>query len=344
MDKHDMELPQYVAIGRGLEQTIVRRLRKHGYRKCVMITSKTPFKLYGFRLVEAAGDDLLFEVSYVDELLVNFEPCAGEARSADVVMGLGGGKVADVSKVVAEVAGKPFFSVPTVASHDGIASPMTSYRQNGQAYSRKSVMPSEVFADMDVISLAPRRYLLSGCGDLLAKHSAVRDWWLAHKVTGEYYGRYAAHLAYLSASVVMKSAKLIADGSLEGVRTVVEALISAGVAMGVAGSSRPCSGSEHLIAHALENLMEKPPLHGERCGVAAVFTSYLHKGNWKKLRDSLAMMGAPTCLEKLGVDTDLFIEAVEKAPQIRPDRYTILHRRKLSKPEIVNILSETQLI
>ncbi|MEM1946191.1 MAG: sn-glycerol-1-phosphate dehydrogenase [Candidatus Caldarchaeum sp.] len=344
MDKHDMELPQYVAIGRGLEQTIAQRLSKHGYQKCVMITSKTPFRLYGSKLIEAAGRGSAFEVFFVDELLEEVEPCVQKARASDVVVGVGGGRVADVSKVVAELSGRPFFSVPTVASHDGIASPMTSYRRNGQAYSRKSVMPSEVFADMNVISLAPRRYLLSGCGDLLAKHSAVRDWWLGHRVTGEYYGRYAAHLAYLSASVVMKSARLIADGVVEGVRTVVEALISAGVAMGVAGSSRPCSGSEHLIAHALESLMEKPALHGERCGVAAVFTSYLHRSNWRKLRDSLVVMGAASKLEMINVDADLFVEAVKKAPEIRPDRYTILHRRRLCRREIVEILQETQLM
>ena len=35
------------------------------------------------------------------------------------------------------------------------------------------------------------------------------------------------------------------------VRVVVEALISAGVASCIAGSSRPCSGAEHLFSHAL---------------------------------------------------------------------------------------------
>ncbi|MCS7129057.1 MAG: iron-containing alcohol dehydrogenase, partial [Candidatus Caldarchaeum sp.] len=213
-----------------------------------------------------------------------------------------------------------------------------------QAYSRKSTMPSEVFADMNVISLAPRRYLLSGCGDLVAKQSAVRDWWLSHRVSGEYYGRYAAHLSYLSSTVVMKSTRLIAAGSAEGVRTVVEALISAGVAMGVAGSSRPCSGSEHLIAHALEMIMDKPALHGERCGVATIFTSYLQGGKWRRIKESLAAMGAHHKISHINADTDVFVEAVLKAPELRRERYTILHHLRLTKDDVVKVLEETELV
>ncbi|MEM2095139.1 MAG: iron-containing alcohol dehydrogenase [Candidatus Caldarchaeum sp.] len=344
MEKHEMELPRYVVVGRGLEYVLAERLLKNGFRRAVMTTSRTPYRLYGSRIVEACGGDVEVETLVVDDVVEEFEDAVRRAKQADVVLGVGGGRVGDVSKTLAEVSGKPFFSAPTVASHDGIASPMTSFRRDGQAYSRKSVMPSEVFADMDVISLAPRRYLLSGCGDLVAKQSAVRDWWLSHRVSGEYYGRYAAHLAYLSSTVVMKSTRLVAEGLLEGVRTVVEALISAGVAMGVAGSSRPCSGSEHLIAHSLEMLMDRPALHGERCGVATIFTSYLQRGRWRRIRESLAAMGAHHKLEHINVDADLFVEAVHRAPEIRRERYTILHHLKPTRRDVLKALEETELV
>ncbi|MDW8062622.1 MAG: sn-glycerol-1-phosphate dehydrogenase [Candidatus Caldarchaeum sp.] len=345
MLRHEMELPQYIVIGHDLVSTIVERLKSnHAFRKILLITSKTPYRAYGSKVVEYAGSSLDFEVFYVDEAVEGFGKLVEHTRGSDAVVGIGGGKVLDVSKALAEAGERPFFSVPTVASHDGIASPMTSFRRNGRAYSRKSVMPLEIYADMEVISMAPRRYLLSGCGDLVAKHSAVRDWWLAHVEKGEYYGRYAAHLANLSASVIMKSAKHIVNDWQEGVRTVVEALISAGVAMGVAGSSRPCSGSEHLIAHALETMMEKPALHGERCGVATIFTSKLHKSNWEKVRNSLKTIGAPHTLNQIGVDADLFVEAVKKAPDLRKERYTILHKTPLTSRQIYDALQETMLV
>lgn len=340
-----MELPRYIVIGNGLSSTVVERLTKnHGFTKVFMLTSKTPLRVFGSKIIEEAGSSLRFEVYHVEDIIDSYERFLSEVKKFDAVLGVGGGKVLDVSKVLAEYGCRPFFSVPTVASHDGIASPMTSFRQNGKAYSRKSVMPLEIYADMDVITMAPRRYLLSGCGDLVAKHSAVRDWWLAHTEIGEYYGRYAAHLAFLSASVIMKSAKHIKNNWQDGARTVVEALISAGVAMGVAGSSRPCSGSEHLIAHALETLTANPPLHGERCGVATVFTSKLHRANWRKVRESLKTIGAPHKLKDLELDAEVFTEAVLKAPELRRERYTILHKEHLTRQKIYEILEETELI
>ncbi len=343
MHKHEMELPHFVVIGHDLAQTIVDHLKLHGFKAPLMITSNTPYRVYGSKIESLMDLRIKLSTLDVEEIYGDVEKVI-QGRGFDVILGVGGGRVMDVSKVVAEKTGKPFISIPTIASHDGIASPMTSYRQNGKAYSRKSVMPLEIYADIDVISRSPRRYLMSGCGDLVAKHSAVRDWWLAHRETGEYYGRYAAHLAYLSGSVIIRSAKEIRNNSLEGVRTVVEALISAGVAMGVAGSSRPCSGGEHLIAHALETLMEKPALHGERCGVATIFTLKLHGANWEKVKESLKTIGAPHTLKDINVDEELFTEAVKLAPNLRKERYTILHKKQLDEAEIENIINETGLI
>jgi len=338
---HAMELPHYIIVGSNLAHKVVERLRLGSYRKALMITSPTAYKLMGSSIVdEACGKpELDVLMRDADEHILE----EGRSSRFDVVLGVGGGRVMDLAKVVAEINKIPLFSIPTVASHDGIASPMTSVRTGGRAYSRKSTMPSEIIADMSVIRLAPWRYTISGCGDLLAKYSAVRDWWLGHKATGEYYGRYAAHLAHLSSRVIMKSSKIIAARHLEGVRTIVEALISAGVSMGIAGSSRPCSGSEHLLAHTMEYLIDKPPLHGERCGVATVFTSYLHGSNWRKVRNSLKILGAPSTLSELGVDVETFVEAVRRAPSMRPDRFTILNQVNLSRERIITILGETGL-
>ena len=343
---HEMTLPRVVIVGEGLEGVIVERLLKLSTgRFCIfMLTSPTPYSLLGRRVESELGGRLDVEVVMVREQLGDEEleliGRRASEKDAKAIVGIGGGKVLDVAKAVAELAGKPFISIPTVASHDGIASPMTSVRRGGRAYSRKAVMPTEIIADMAVIGKAPRRYTLSGCGDLIAKYSAVRDWWLGHRETGEYYGRYAAHLAYLSSIITMRSASLISRNSSEGIRTVVEALISAGVAMGIAGSSRPCSGSEHLIAHALEYVMDNPPLHGERCGVATVFTSYLHGANWRRVKEALKTMGAPSSLRELGIDEELFAEAVSKAPSLRKERYTILHKLGLGKDRVKEIVDE----
>lgn len=336
---HPMELPHYIIVGENLAPKVVERLRLACRRRALMVTSPTAYRLLGSKIVDEASGNPEFEVLTPDL----WDTIPENVGGYDVVLGVGGGRVMDLAKALAENLGRNLFSIPTVASHDGIASPMTSVRTGGKAYSRKSVMPSEIIADMAVIRLAPRRYTISGCGDLIAKYSAVRDWWIGHRATGEYYGRYSAHLAYLSSKVVMNSSKIISSMNVEGVRTVVEALISAGVSMGIAGSSRPCSGSEHLIAHTMELLMDKPPLHGERCGVATIFTSYLQGSNWRRVKASLTTLGAPSTLRELGIDVDLFIEAVGMAPSIRPDRYTVLNRGIPQRSRIIDILNETGL-
>ncbi|MEM2534363.1 MAG: iron-containing alcohol dehydrogenase, partial [Candidatus Nezhaarchaeales archaeon] len=158
---------------------------------------------------------------------------------------------------------------------------------------------------------------------VLAKLTAVRDWRLAHKLKNEYYGEYAASLAEMSARLVMKCARLIGAHKEEGVRTVIEALVSCGVAMCIAGSSRPCSGSEHMFSHALDMIAPRPALHGEQCGIGTIMMAYLHGINWRKIRKALKIIGAPTTAKELGIEDEYVVRALVEAHKIR-DRYTIL--------------------
>ncbi len=73
----------------------------------------------------------------------------------------------------------------------------------------------------------------------------------------------------------------------ESARLVVKTLFSSGMAISIAGSSRPASGSEHTFSHALDKILDKPCLHGEQCGVGTILMMYLYGGDWKFIRDSL---------------------------------------------------------
>jgi len=129
---------------------------------------------------------------------------------------------------------------------------------------------------------------------------------------------------------VIENAKLIQPENNEGLRVLSEALISCGVAMSIAGSSRPCSGSEHLFSHALDTIKCPHAMHGEQCGVGSILTAYLHKTNWKRIKDSLKLIGAPTTASELGVSDEDVAKALEGAAAMRPERYTILHKLKPS--------------
>jgi len=111
---------------------------------------------------------------------------------------------------------------------------------------------------------------------------------------------------------------------------LLEALISCGVAMSIAGSSRPCSGSEHLFSHALDIFNSHHAMHGEQCGVGTILMAYLYGENWQKIRKTLKQIGAPTTASELGVkDADL-VKALDLAAKIRPERYTILQKLNLN--------------
>src|SRR5260370_12917743 len=98
----------------------------------------------------------------------------------------------------------------------------------------------------------------------------------------------------MSDGLVTKNGKEILKRNIEGVRTVVEALISCGVAMSIAGSSRPCSGSEHLFSHALDLVAAETSLHGERTGVGAILCAYLQGSNWDPIRIFLTAIASPS--------------------------------------------------
>ncbi len=82
--------------------------------------------------------------------------------------------------------------------------------------------------------------------------------------------------------------------------------------MCIAGSSRPCSGSEHQFSHALDIVASRPALHGEQCGVGTIMMAYLHSLDWRRVRQVLRSIGAPTTAEGLGVPSEAIIKAFIK--------------------------------
>ena len=246
------------------------------------------------------------------------------------MFGVGGGTIIDAAKLSSASQNIPFISIPTTVSHDGIASPLASIKGSDKPYSILAQAPMAIIADIEVIANGPWRFVISGCGDVISKFTAVKDWKLAHLEKGEYYGGYAASLALMSAKLVTENANLITQKNNEGLRILLEALISCGVAMSIAGSSRPCSGSEHLFSHALDLINSNHAIHGEQCGVGSILTSFLHGSNWQKIKSTLKQIGAPTTAKELGVKEEDVVKALQMSVQIRPERYTILHKLNLN--------------
>ncbi len=304
-------------------------------RRAVLISDKPVMKIVGKTAAASMKDskidvELLLIKRATKETVEDACQAISKHKSG-IVVGCGGGSVIDVAKLSSARRRQPFISVPTVASHDGLSSPRASIKQAGTSVSIDGQSPIAIVADTRVVAQAPFRFTAAGCGDLISNIVAVRDWKLAHTLGYEYYGEYAASLSLMSAQIIMERAQTIKPNDEQGARVVLEALIASGIAMGIAGSSRPASGSGHKFSHALDQIAPKPALHGEQTGVGAIMMAYLHGIEWDNLRSALATIGAPTTAQQLGISRKHIIKALMEAHKINPSRYTILGDRGLTE-------------
>ena len=242
----------------------------------------------------------------------------------DFLIGVGGGRPIDLAKQAGFNKNIPFVSIPTAASHDGFGSARSSIRQAGLKTSMQAIPPIAVVADTSIISKAPKRLLGAGVGDIISNQTAVLDWRLDGQKAD--YSEYAAALSEMAAQLVEDGIEKVASGTEEGVRLVVKALISSGVAMSIAGTSRPASGGEHKFSHWLDANSDNPALHGEQCGLGSIVTMYLHGGDWEKIRDTLKAVNAPINSKGLGMDDGMVLSAFINSKEIRPQRITILDK------------------
>jgi glycerol-1-phosphate dehydrogenase [NAD(P)+] len=342
-----MELPREVWMGpRVLEKIADVCHRLSLGRRSLIIADPQTFEIAGKKIKNSLGE-AHFDVHHAiieqgDTKTVNRVRGLVKGK-IDFLLGVGGGTCIDIAKSASFHEKIPFLSVPTAASHDGIASSRASIKGGQKPTSVEAQAPVAIIADTLIIKRAPHRLLAAGCGDMVANYTAVHDWELAHRLKKEPYSEYAAALSRMSAKLVMKNAEVIKQHTEESVRKVVKALISSGVAMSIAGNSRPASGSEHLFSHALDLIAPNPALHGEQCGVGAIMMARLQKGNWEAIRDALRTIGCPINSNELGIKPEYTIKALIKAREIRPERYTILSKG-LDKRKAEQLARETGVI
>ena len=331
METHQIQLPGKILIGTGiLEKTseVCADLGVSG--KILLVTQDNLLELTGSRLKDNLSGKFSVWMELVREGSVEEAQRIEEAcQDASCIVGTGGGVVNDIGKLVAFSKKLPYVFVPTAPSHDGLASDKITLSSRNGMVSQKAKPPTAIIADIAILKGAPYRLVAAGCADLISNYTAVHDWRLAKKAKKEYFSESSARLALYSADAAVKSSKAIRNREEAGIRTLVKAIISSGIAMSLAGSSRPGSGSEHKFSHALDSLGSKA-LHGEQAGLGAILMACQQGQNWQKIRESLLSVGAPVTAKEAGISEDMFIEALLKASAIT-DRYTILNEKPLDR-------------
>jgi glycerol-1-phosphate dehydrogenase [NAD(P)+] len=306
--------PKIIAIEDGALDELETLMKK--YTNPICVTDDLIRSEYSELLEEAVGKPCKWLISSTYRADTNTV-----LGNIDIVLGFGGGSSLDVAKLISRDTGIDWISIPTAASHDGIASEVASVSHNGYKYSEKCKGPLAVIADTSIISKAPPRLRLAGLGDIICKTSSLAEWKLAHEVQNEPFDAEVYSIVMKALESVLKSDRL---------ETLISAQIDAGRAMSIFGSSRPCSGTEHAISHALDKVCAD--LHGLQVAFATpICLHYLQETGCTEYKpgDIMGFMldrGMPTTLVEMHITADQFLDSIHHGLQImeKRGRYSVL--------------------
>jgi glycerol-1-phosphate dehydrogenase [NAD(P)+] len=337
--KQFIQAPETVRMKEGALARLGLYLARPGLRRVFVARSEGLIPAF-FHTVRRSADEHEVEIvaacEVTDASVESAMQLLGDLpREAQVIVGLGGGKALDTAKYVAALAGLPYYAVPTSLSNDGFCSPQSSLTLRGKRRSLPTGLPYAVIVDTDVCLGAPLPLWCSGVGDLAAKITAVRDWKLAFHAQGTPVNDLAALMS--DATVFQFLANPTRDP--EGIRLLATALLMNGVAMEIAGSSRPASGSEHLISHALDHITAQPRLHGLQVGVATYIVSRLQRNQSERIATLFQQTGFWDQIRLQPFLRSEWLTAVQQAPSVKQDFHTVLSERDCL-PEVAGLIDE----
>lgn len=257
-----------------------------------------------------------------------------------VIIGIGGGRVLDTAKYAAHTTKAVYICMPTSLSNDSLASPFSVLETYGKA--RKTLdckIPTAIIVDTNMIINAPIDQTLSGIGDTIAKHTALYDWKLSASKSSAMIDDFAYALSRMSYDSVyhcdqkdMKSRVFI--------RILSRALVMGGLAMEIAGSSRPCSGSEHLFAHAIEEYYPEIKItHGLAVALGSIPACIFQGQDPSGMIDFFKTYGLNIAPSSYGITEEMFADMWLKARTVRKGRITILDDIKHDTAQLSEIYS-----
>ncbi len=345
------QLPYHLIVEEGvfsrLDQVMKDCIPDIKKRKAILVTDANLKDIFANVIRDIQGDLKHCEVYLVSD--GSFDTAVALAKhicveDINLVIGLGGGSVLDLAKYAAFVSKRLFLCLPTTLSNDGIASPHAVLGTEGRA--RKTFgcgIPAAVIVDANVILTAPKHQLLSGIGDTVSKYTALNDWKLAaqknHSTMEDF--------AYMMSKMAFNSICYNVNKEIyskDFIKMLTHALVMGGLAMEIAGSSRPSSGSEHLFCHALEECYaDQVSLpHGIAVAVGSYGACVFQNRNLAKITKMLKDYEIPVCPSKLGISKEVFIGAWQKAAGTRADRYTILNETDLSDERLGKLYDQME--
>ena len=328
---HATRLPVILTIGPGVLGQIDQIISRHNLNfPNKLVVTMPDLKGIVTSHIDGSCKEIFLIENYclpeADRLIKHLESCPPDT----LILAVGGGQVIDVVKYAATRLAMNFLSIPTALSNDGIYSPVIVLSDKSKRIRANGNIPMGIIVDTLVVKSAPKDAIRSGIGDVISNRSALLDWQLAAEKHNEYINDFARTLSMMSCDMLLT---LDPDefGTEDFISRLAYCLVTSGLAMEIAGSSRPCSGAEHAVSHAIDELFpEKSTYHGIQVGAATPLILKLHKKNTKSLQTFMQQVGLPTSLAELGFDHDQSLKILIHARDSR-SRKTILNQTDLEQ-------------
>ena len=281
---HKIDL-KAVEIGSGLVNETGKLLLKHSIpKRLILVADNNTLKASEgiFESLDESGYTYikLIFTDLRDALIEDTEAICSLSSHYDAIISVGTGSLNDICRLASYKVNKPFVIFATAPSMDGFASDTSPIISNGFKLSHQAKQPDLVIADTKILAASPVCLKSAGFGDMLAKTMGLADWRISNILTGEYYCETIANLTREATNRIIALADKVTENDEELAEKMTEALIFTGVAMQLAGCSRPASGAEHVVSHfweILENQYNAPPsFHGTRVGIALILLNELY--------------------------------------------------------------------
>lgn len=324
-------IPTLLKIEAGALEKIGSYLQRNNIGKVVLYFGNGLIDMFGERVLSSLHDAGVEVLEYRELDTVNIDDIIRIAfalpNSTEAVIGLGGGKVIDAAKYMGFLRNLPFISVPTSSSSDGFSSASASLIVNGRRTSVPARLAYGIIVDTEVIKSAPEKFLYSGIGDMVSKITAVYDWQFEAAHGASRLNDFAVMIAKKAVNSFVRTPFSSIHDPLF-LRELLDSLAMSGIANEIAGSSAPTSGSEHLISHALDKLLEAPQLHGIQVGIATYLMSRVQDHRYQRINTVFTQTGFWEYVSTLSLNAEDYLQAIDLAPSIKPFRHTYLHEEQ----------------
>ena len=328
---HSISIPLFLKVYDNVLDDLGNILAKAGYKKVVIYFGNDLIDLFGNIVMKSLQRADIQVLSYKELDVIDVQEIVEMAftlpNNTQAIIGIGGGKVIDAAKYMCFLKKLPFVSIPTSTSSDGFASSSSSLLLNGKRTSVPAKMASGIVVDTQIIRTAPEKFIYSGIGDMISKITSLYDWLYEEKCGYTQIDDFAMMTAKKAVnSFVRTPYNSIKDQVF--LKELVDSLAMSGIANEIAGNSSPVSGSEHLISHALDKILEVPQLHGIQVGIATYIMSKVQNHRYIRVDTVLERTGFYEYVKTLKMEKAVFAEAIDMAPEIKPNRHTYLHEEQ----------------